>query len=44
MVLEDCLPPELTQYDFNLPVLSEYDMDINEDNTSGFDTSIKGYI
>jgi len=42
MVLEDCLPEELTQYDFNLPTVSEYDIDSNEDNATGYDTSAKG--
>jgi len=37
MVLEDCLPPELTQYEFNLPLMTEY-----EDTASGYDPSIKG--
>jgi len=37
MVLEDCLPSELTQYDLNLPLMSEY-----EDTASGYDSSIKG--
>ncbi|XP_060841960.1 activating signal cointegrator 1 complex subunit 2-like [Rhopalosiphum padi] len=37
MVLEDSLPSELTQYDLNLPLMSEY-----EDNATGYDPSIKG--
>lgn len=37
MVLENCLPAELTQYDLNLPLISEY-----KDNATGFDPSIKG--
>jgi hypothetical protein len=40
MVLENSLPPELTQYDFNLPTALE---DNNEDNATGFDSSTKGY-
>jgi len=36
MVLEDCLPSELTQDDFNLPLMSEY-----EDNATGYDPSVK---
>lgn len=44
MVLEDSLPPELTQYDLNLPAILEYDMGNNEDNATCFDTSTKGYI
>lgn len=35
MVLEDSLPPELTQYDFNLPTISE-------DNIGYDDMSVKG--
>lgn len=36
MVLEDSLPPELTQYDFNLPSISE-------ENAAGYDDmSVKG--
>lgn len=35
MVLEDSLPPELTQYDFNFPA-------ILKDNTVGLDASAKG--
>lgn len=42
MILEDSLPIELTQYDFNLPTISEYDIDNNEDNAIGYDTSAKG--
>lgn len=34
MVLEDSLPPELTQYDFNLPAISE--------DAVGCDISVKG--
>lgn len=37
-VLEDSLPTELTQYDFNLPIMSVYDMD----NATGYDPSVKG--
>ncbi|KAL4136098.1 hypothetical protein QTP88_007665 [Uroleucon formosanum] len=36
MVLKNCLPLELTQYDLNLPLMSAY-----EDNATGYDTSIK---
>jgi len=39
MVLEDKLPPELIQYDFNLSALSECDID---NNATGFDISAKG--
>lgn len=40
MVLENCLPPELTEYDLNLPDSFE---EHNEDNATGFDPSTKGY-
>ncbi|XP_001944181.1 activating signal cointegrator 1 complex subunit 2 isoform X1 [Acyrthosiphon pisum] len=36
MVLEDCLPSELTQYEFNLPLMTE------DEDASGYDPSIKG--
>lgn len=38
MVLENSLPPELTQYDFDLPTISENDLD----NAIGYDDSVKG--
>lgn len=41
MVLEDSLPSELTQYDFTLPTMSEYDA---EDNSTGFDPLAKGLL
>jgi len=37
MVLEDGLPLELTQYNSNLSLMSEY-----EDNATGYGPSIKG--
>lgn len=38
MVLENSLPPELTQYDFNLPTISENDLN----NAINYDDSVKG--
>jgi len=40
-VLENCLPTDLTQYDFSLPTISEYNLDDNENNAAGYDTSAK---
>lgn len=40
MVLENSLPPELTQYDFNLSAITDNDTD---NNAAGFDASVKGY-
>lgn len=37
MVLENNLPPELTQYNINLSTISE-----NDNNASGYDESAKG--
>jgi len=36
MVLENCLPSELTQYDLKLPLMLEH-----EDNATGYDSSTK---
>lgn len=44
MILENSLPPELTQYDFNLPSSSENDMEKYEDNATDYDVSAKGYL
>lgn len=41
MILEDCLPPELTQYDKNLSTISDYDINNFEDNATGYDASDK---
>lgn len=38
MVLENSLPPELTQYDFNLLTMSENDLN----NAIGYNDSVKG--
>jgi len=43
LVLEDRLPPELTQYDFNLTTISKNDID-KEENASGYDASATGYF
>lgn len=40
LVLENRLPPELTQYDFNLPTITENDIE-NEENANA---SATGYF
>lgn len=44
MIFENILPPELTQYDYNLPTLSQHNTDTHEENATGFDPSYKGYL
>lgn len=42
IIFENNLPPELSQYDYNLPAPSQHDIDTYEENATGYDPSYKG--